>query len=109
MDLVERTVRVTPVQDNQKHTDIDFEVISYNVRGLSDDRKRKKIMHYLKKHSSGNSVIFLQETHSTSKSQQAFRAQWKGDVIFSHGTSSARGVCIAFRPSLEKKFFSPPI
>ena len=48
MNLDERTVKVTPVQDNQKHTDI--EVISYNVRGLADDRKRK-IMNYLKKHS----------------------------------------------------------
>ena len=59
MDLGERTVRVTPVQDNQTHTDIDSEVISYNVRGLADDRKRKKIMNYLKKHSSGSSVIFM--------------------------------------------------
>ena len=61
--------RVTPAQDNQKNTGIDFEVISYNVRGLADDRKRKKIMNYLKKQPSGNSVIFMQETHSTSKSQ----------------------------------------
>ena len=51
----------------------------------------------------------MQETHSTSKSQQAFRAQWRGDVIFSHGTSCARGVCIAFRPNLEKQILSPPI
>ena len=51
----------------------------------------------------------MQETHSNSKSQQAFRAQWRGDVIFSHSTFSARGVCIAFRPSPEKKIFSLPI
>ena len=48
MDLGDRTARVTPVQDNKKNTDIDFEVISYNVRGLADDRKRKKIINYLK-------------------------------------------------------------
>ena len=72
MDLGDRTARVTPVQDNQKNTDIDFEVISYNVRGLADDRKRKKIINYLKKQSSGNSVIFMQETHLTSTSQQGF-------------------------------------
>ena len=51
----------------------------------------------------------MQETHLTSKSQQGFRAQWRGDVTFSHGTSSARGVCIAFGPNLEKKILSPPI
>ena len=53
--------------------------------------------------------VFMQETHLTSKSQQGFRAQWMGDVTFSHVTSSARGVCIAFRPNLEKKIFSPLI
>ena len=57
MDLGDRTARVTPVQDNHKNTDIDFEVISYDVKGLADDRKRKKIINYLKKQSSGNSVI----------------------------------------------------
>ena len=66
-------------------------------------------MNYMKKHSSGNSGICMQETHSTEKSQKVFRAQWRGDMIFSHGTSSARGVCIAFRPNLEKKILSQPV
>ena len=66
------------------------------------------------KHSSSNSVFFMQEsimqeTHTTEKSQEVFRAQWRGDMIFSHGTSSARGVCIAFRPNLEKKILSQPV
>ena len=68
MDLGDRTASLRQT----KNTDINFEVISYNVRGLADDRKRKKIINYLKKQSSGNSVIFMQETHSTSKSQQTF-------------------------------------
>ena len=51
----------------------------------------------------------MQETDLTSKSQQEVRAQWRGDVTFSHSTSSARGLCIAFRPNLEKNIFSPPI
>ena len=40
---------------------------------------------------------------------QVFQVQWRGDVIFSHGTSSARGVCISFRPNIEKQILSPPI
>ena len=51
----------------------------------------------------------MQETHSAEKCQEAFRAQWRGDMISSHGTSSARGVCMAFRPSLEKKILSQPV
>ena len=30
-------------------------------------------------------------------------------MIFSHGTSSAVGACIAFRPNLEKKILSQPV
>ena len=30
-------------------------------------------------------------------------------MMFSHGTSSARGVCIVFRPNLEKKILSQPV
>ena len=30
----------TPAQDNQRNTDIDFEVASYNLRGLAYDRKK---------------------------------------------------------------------
>ena len=51
-----------------KNTAIDFQVISCNLIGLVDDRTRKKIIIYLKKQLSGDSVIFMQEIHSTSKS-----------------------------------------
>ena len=61
----------------------------------------------MKKHSSGKSVICMQETHFTENFQEVFRAQWRGDMIFSHGTSSVRGVCVAFRPNLEKILSQP--
>ena len=38
-----RASGATPAQENQKDTDIDFEVVSYNERGLANDRKRKKL------------------------------------------------------------------
>ena len=47
----------------------DFEVVSYNVNGLGDDRKRRKIFNYMKKHTSGKAIVFLQETHSVQKSK----------------------------------------
>ena len=45
----------------------EFELISYSVNGLGDEKKRKKIFNYLKKNCSGNSIIFLQETYPASK------------------------------------------
>ena len=83
----------------------DFEVVSYNVNGLGDDRKRRKIFNYVKKHTSGKAIVFLQETHSVQKFEKLFEYQWRGKVLFSHGTSSSRRVCICFRYDLDYKTF----
>ena len=83
----------------------DFEVVSYNVNGLGDDWKRRKIFNYMKKHTSGKAIVFLQETHSVQKVEKLFEYQWKGKVLFSHGTPSSREVCICFRNDLDYKTF----
>ena len=88
---------------------IDFEVLSYNTRGLRDERKWRKIFNYVKNHTSGKAVVLFQETHSTKKVENLWKYQWHGDMIFSHGTSGTRGVCIAFRYDLEYKLLSPKI
>ena len=88
---------------------IDFEVLSYNTRGLGDKRKQRKIFNYVKKHTSGKAVVLFQETHSTKKVENLWKYQWHGDMIFSHGTSGAWGVRIAFRYDLEYKLLSPKI
>ena len=79
----------------------DFEVVSYNVNGLGDDRKRRKIFNYMKKHTSGKSIVFLQETCSTQKVEKLFEYQWRGKMLFSHGAFSSKGVCICSRYDLD--------
>ena len=88
---------------------VDFEILSYNTQGLGDERKRRKIFNYIKKHTSGKAVVFLQETHSTKKHENLWKYQWHGDMIFSHGTSGSRGGCVAFRYNSEYKLLSPEI
>ena len=88
---------------------VDFEILSYNTRGIGDEAKRKKIFNFFKRNSSGKSIIFLQETHSTKQVENLWRHQWHGDMIFSHGTSNSKGCCIAFRYDLEYKLLSPEI
>ena len=83
---------------------VDFEILSYNVRGLVNEKKRKKVFNYIKKHTSSNAVIFLQETHSTKKDEMLC-----GNIIFSHSSSNKKGVLIAFRYGLEYKLLSPEI
>ena len=72
-------------------------------------RKREKVFNYIKKHTSSNAVIFLQETHSTKKDEMLWKLQWHGNIIFTHGSSNKNGVLIAFRYGLEYKLLSPEI
>ena len=94
---------------NQNSTLIDFEVLSYNTRGLGDERNWRETFNYVKKHTTGKAVVLFQETHSIQKVENLCKYQWHGDMIFSHGTSGTRGVCIAFRFDLEYKLLSPKI
>ena len=72
-----------------------FNVLSLNVRGIGDGKKRREIFRWLKRyHSGGNSIVFLQETHSTTISEHVWQQEWGSKIFFSHGTSKARGVAI---------------
>ena len=74
-----------------------FEIITFNVKGFGSFKKRRKVFNYLKKHTTANAIAFLQETHSTERSETIKKAQWSGEVRYSHGKSDSRGVLIAFR------------
>ena len=41
-----------------------FDLVSFNARGLGCDKKRKKVFTMLKKQTSNNAVLFVQEIHS---------------------------------------------
>ena len=68
-----------------------IKLISLNVRGLGDRIKRRAILNFYRKHAG---IICLQETHSTPDIEQLWINEWGGDIVFSHGTSKSRGVCI---------------
>ena len=70
--------------------DFNFELITLNVRGLRDFKKRRKIFNWIKKHTSKESIMLLQETHSDEKVENIWTSQWHGDLRFSHGTNLAK-------------------
>ena len=83
-----------------------IEIVSINVRGLHTKHlKRKKYFHSFNLNKTPN-VILLQETHSTIDDEMKWRREWGGDIIFAHGTSSARGVCILFKKTVNKEIHS---
>ena len=81
----------------------EFDIISFNVKGLRDYKERRKIFNYAKKHTTRNGIVFFQEAHSSREIENAWAHQWGGKVIYSHGSNDSRGVLIAFREGLDIK------
>ena len=45
--------------------------------------------------------MFLQETHSTKSVEKLWQNEWGYKIIFSHGSSNSRGVCILFKNNFD--------
>ena len=74
-------------------------ICSLNVRGLSNDKKRREIFLWMKKKQF--STYFLQETHSTNKSGIYWRSEWGYSTIFKEFSSSKAGVGILFNKNFQ--------
>ena len=76
-----------------------LKLLSLNVKGLSNPRKRRAIFTWRRKQRA--ELIFLQETHSTKNSECKWKKEWGSDIIFSHGSSNARGVAVLIKSDLD--------
>ena len=76
-----------------------IKITTYNGRGLRQQAKRRKVFAFL--HRQNYHLAFIQETHSTSRDERFWSNEWGGRVVYSHGSSRSRGVCILFNPKLD--------
>ena len=74
---------------------------SQNVRGLQDNKKRRAMFYSF--HKSNYNIFLLQETHSSIECEQQWQNEWGGKIVFSHGSTSSRGVCILFKNNFPWK------
>ena len=74
-------------------------IYTYNVRGLRDALKRKRIFTYIKEKMSG--IIFLQETHTVQSDLIQWQKEWEGQVYISSGTNQSKGVAVLISPNIE--------
>ena len=82
---------------NEKQN-VDFKLLSLNVRGIRSPSKRKAIFLWLEKQK--QDIIFLQETYSTPEVESTWKTQWKGKKFFAHCTNHSCGVMILVREDL---------
>ncbi|KAJ8035189.1 hypothetical protein HOLleu_22332 [Holothuria leucospilota] len=79
----------------------DLKFISFNARGLRQAKKRRKLFAYF--HRQNTDLVFLQESHSSLADAKYWTNEWGGRILFSHGSTNSRGVCILFNPQLSYK------
>ena len=76
-----------------------FKLVSLNVKGISNFKKRRTMFTWCRKRKAD--IIFLQETHSTIKTDTQWKNEWGAEIITCHGSSNSRGVAILFKNGFD--------
>lgn len=76
-----------------------FTMMSVNVRGINDQKKRRNVFRWIKKNKID--ICLLQETYSTEQNFNMWRNEWGGTIACSHGTNHARGVMLLIKPGFD--------
>lgn len=85
----------------------DISIASLNVRGINHNIKREAIFHWARKQKFD--ILFLQETYSDKNTEQTWKNEWNGDIIFAHGSKHSRGTMILFKPGLNFKLLNSKV
>ena len=67
-------------------------IVTMNVRGLRDDKKRKEMFLFCKK--MRYDIMFMQETHLEQCDEVIWRNEWGHQMFFPHGDNFSKGVAI---------------
>ena len=76
-----------------------FKLVSPNVKGISNFQKRRTMFTWCRKLKAD--IMFLQETHSTVKTETQWKNEWNAEIITSYGGSNARGVAILIKAGFD--------
>ena len=76
-----------------------FKLISLNVRGISNFRKRRAIFTWCLKIKAD--FMFLQPSHSKKDTKIYCKNKWGAGEVRSHGSSNSCGVAILFRKVVD--------
>lgn len=76
-----------------------LKLVSLNVNCLQSKAKRRSIFKTCRE--AKYEFSLLQETHSTTDIESTWRAEWGGQILFSHGDSNSRGIAILIRKGSE--------
>ena len=86
-----------------KHTVdlLKFGVMSLNVRGIREKKKRHKIFRWFLDHGGESGICFIQEAHCDKSIMNTWKHEWRGHSYYSHGSNDRRGVITLIGAKLE--------
>jgi exonuclease III len=100
--LESNDVEVNPGPNGNKPNTLD--IISYNINGLKDFKKQKRIFNHLNKlPNRSQSVINIQETHLNLKDIESIKYHWKWGAVHSPSIGASAGVSILYNESYFDK------
>ena len=76
-----------------------MKLVSLNVRGISNFRKRRAIFSWCRKRKTD--FMFLQETHSKKGAEIYWKNEWGTEIVMSHGGSNSCGVPVLFGKDVD--------
>ena len=79
----------------------DIKILSFNVNGLGDTRKRTDVLDHLK--SKNANIIMLQETHWKTEFENTIRREWGFDCLVNGNSTNRNGVAILLCNNFEFK------
>ena len=81
-----------------------IKIVSLNVCGLQNDKKRRNVFAYLKLMSAD--IYMLQETHCTPEVARCWQTEWGSTILNAYGTSSSCGCSIMFNRQRKVQVYS---
>ena len=78
---------------------MNLKCISLNIRGINKAIKRRNLFRWL--NSGKYDIIFLQETYSDKIIENVWRAEWGGDIFYSHDSKHTRRGMTLVRPTVK--------
>lgn len=76
-----------------------FSLMTINVRGLNERKKRRSVFRWIKQNKVD--ICLIQESYSSPEVENIWSNEWGRKIIFSHGTRHGRGVMILLKPGLD--------
>ena len=73
----------------------------FKCTGIEGSNQEAKYFSYLRDQKA--IFCFLQETYSNSNDEVLWKAEWGGDIVFSHSSCHSKGVCILIDPKVKGK------